>query len=224
MIQLENISLLTPGLRERKPILLEASETFGSRERVGILALPGSGKSTLARVLAGIETPDAGHVHREGRVSWPIGFAGFLHPNLSVRDNLDIFARMSGLDPDAVFAFCEDFCAIPDLGARTMQTITPTQRALLAYACALSVPGPAMWIADEVITVGEPRERARCDALLAERLDTGGLIFISRNPRQLRTYCDRFLVLIRNRLVPCTDLDMAKDALELAGQHDPAAA
>ena len=113
MIQLDNISLFTPGLRGRKPILLEASETFGSRERVGILALPGSGKSTLARVLAGIETPDAGHVRREGRVSWPIGFAGFLHPNLSVCDNLDIFARMSGLDPDAVFAFCEDFCAIP---------------------------------------------------------------------------------------------------------------
>ncbi|MEM6310862.1 MAG: ATP-binding cassette domain-containing protein [Pseudomonadota bacterium] len=224
MIALNNISVYTPGLTRRAPIVLDGCETFASRERVGILAAPGSGKSTLARVLSGIETPDAGRVRREGRVSWPIGFAGFLHPNLGVRDNLDIFARMTGLVPEDVFDFCDDFCAIPDLARLHMRDITPTQRALLAYACALSVPGPAMWIADEVITVGEPRERARCDALLSERLESGGLIFISRNPRQLRTYCDRYLVLIKQRLVACNDLDMAKDALELAGRHDPAAA
>lgn len=219
MITLENVDILTPGFLRRDPILIGANATFRRGERVGILALPGSGKSTLARMLAGIDAPDRGTIRRQGRVSWPIGFAGFLHPNLGVRDNLKIFARLMGMPPAEVLTFCEEFAGIPGLADRMMQDLTPTQRALLAYACAVSVPGPAMWIADEVISVGEPHHRARCDNVLAERLKDGGLVFISRNTRQLKLTCERFMVLINRRLVPCHDVDVAREALDLQHQE-----
>lgn len=215
MITLDKACILKPGIFDREPILIDATATFRRGERVGILALPGSGKSSLARLLSGIEQPDRGSVHREGRVSWPIGFAGFLHPALSVRENLHIFERLVGMPPDATVEFCEDFSGIKDLGRIRMHALTPTQRAIVAYACALSVPGPAMWIADEVYSVGEREHRAKCDKVLSERLKDGGLVFISRNARQLNAHCDRFFVLIKRRLVPCDDLDVAQDALEL---------
>lgn len=219
MIALENVSILTPGVFRREPILVDATARFSRGERVGILAAPGSGKSTLARLLAGIERPDRGRVSSKGRVSWPIGFAGFLHPKLKVRDNLAVFARMTGMAPEDVTEFCEDFCRIDDLADRVMQDLTPTQRLLLAYACALSVPGPAMWIADEVISAGQPQDRTRCDKLLAERLETGGLVFLSRNVRQLKLHTDRHFVLINRHLVPCNDLDVANEALELSANQ-----
>lgn len=215
MIRLEGVSILKPGALRRDPILVDATATFGSRERIGILAQPGSGKTSLARLLSGVERPDRGTVHSEGRVSWPIGFAGFLHPKLSVSDNITVFARMNGLTPDYVLEFCEEFCGIAGLATRIMQDMTPTQRALLAYACAVSVPGPAMWIADEVITVGEPHERKQCDRVLSERLSAGGLVFMSRNVRQLKAYCSRFFVVINQHLVECEDVDVAKEALDL---------
>lgn len=216
MISLENVTLLKPGFFKREAILVDANAEIGTRERVGILAAPGSGKSSLARLFAGIDSPDGGVIRRDCRVSWPIGFAGFLHPNLSVRENLTTFARLTGLSPDNVIGFCEEFCSDEDLSARKMRDLSPTQRAMLGYACSLSVPGPAMWVADEVITIGEPRDRTRCDEILSDRLKEGGLVFLSRNARQLRAYCDRFLVLINQRLVECDDLGVAQEALELS--------
>lgn len=215
MIALRNVSILTPGLTRRRPILLDASARFETGARVGILAAPGSGKSSLARLLSGIDTPDRGSVRREGRVSWPIGFAGFLHPELTVRANLASFARLVGMAPQAVCDFCDAFVGLDGLTDMRMKQLTPTQRAILAYACAVSVPGPATWIADEVISVGESLHRTRCNEILSDRLTEGGLIFLSRNPRLLKAWCDRFLVLIDHRLVPCEDVDVAQEALEL---------
>ena len=215
MIALDRVTILTPGLRHRRTLLSDASLRVDHGERLGILAAPGSGKSTLARVFAGIDQPDGGQIRREGRVSWPIGFAGFLHPELSVARNLATLARLTGMPEEEVTAFCEGFTGIPGLAARPMKTLSPTQRATLAYAAALCVPGPATWIADEVISVGEPHHRRLCDQILTERLQDGALIFLSRNARQLRLWCDRFMVLIAGRLVPCEDLDVAQEALEL---------
>lgn len=219
MIALENVSILKPGLGRRDPILVDATVTFGTTERTGILAAPSTGKSSIARLLSGIERPDRGTVRADNVVSWPIGFAGFLHPELSVRDNLGMFARLVGMEPEAVADFCADFCGIDGLFRKKMKDLTPTQRAMLAYACALSRPDPSMWIADEVITVGEPRDRAKCDDILSDRLERGGLIFLSRNVRQLKLYCDRFFVLINRRLVACDDLDVAQEALEMSARR-----
>ena len=220
MIELDNVTILKPGYLRRDPILEDATATFRMGERTGILAAPGTGKSMFARLLSGIEPPDRGTVRTSGPVSWPIGFAGFLHPELSVRDNVTIFSRLVGVPADTVEEFCINFCGIENLYQRKMVDLTPTQRAILAYACALSNPAPSMWIADEVITIGEPRDRKRCDEVLAERLECGGLIFLSRNKRLLRAYCDRFFVLINRRLVPCDDLDVAQKAFEMLDQDN----
>lgn len=214
MITLQDVSLLTPGFLQRDPILLHADVTFATGERVGILAKPGTGKSSIARMLSGVEEPDGGTITRRGRVSWPIGFAGFLHPFLTVGENIDYFARLVGIDPEETASFCVDFCGTAGLLDLPMQNVSPTQRALLSYACAMAVDYPTTWIADEVITVGEPHDRDRCEKILASRLETGGLIFLSRNIRQLKQYCERFYVLLNCQLVPCDDLVAAQRALD----------
>lgn len=56
----------------QKTILDRVSLSIHSGERVGLVGSNGSGKSTLARILAGIETPDAGNVavRREATVAY----------------------------------------------------------------------------------------------------------------------------------------------------------
>lgn len=218
MIELRDVSLLKPGFRERTPILLNANITFESGSRVGILAKPGSGKSSIARLLSGVDEPDEGYITRHGRVSWPIGFAGFLHPNLTVGENINFLARLAGVDAAEMAAFCLDFCRTKDLLVTQMQNVPPTQRALLSYACAMAIDYPTTWIADEVITVGETADRDRCDEILASRLESGGLIFLSRNMRQLKQYCDTYYVLLNCQLVPCNDLVTAQRALDLSNE------
>ena len=47
-----------------RSVLTGVGLTLGSRERVGLVGRNGCGKSTLARILAGLETPDAGEIAR----------------------------------------------------------------------------------------------------------------------------------------------------------------
>lgn len=215
MIALDQVSVFRPGSRQRQPIVLDATINFGSRERIGILAPAGSGKSTLTRVLAGVDQPDIGDVMHRGRVSWPLGFAGFLHPELSAAQNLTIIARLTGQDSTRLVAFCTQFCEFAGGLDRRTGDLSPTERAILAYSCNMAVPAIHL-IADETITVGDGVMQMKCEAMLEQRLRTGGLILVSKNSRQIGRYCNRYFVLIHARLTPCSDLDVAQMALSLS--------
>jgi capsular polysaccharide transport system ATP-binding protein len=214
MITLCDVKVMPRGSESQMPLLYGANAVFGPRARIGILAAAGSGKSALARVLSGIEKPTQGFISHEGRVSWPIGFAGFLHPHVTVAENIGSFIRLTNHPGRDVLGFCEQFCGTPGLRNSLVRDLTPTQRALLAYACSMSVQGPAMWIADEIITLGDTDTRQLCDAILAERLSNGGLVYLSRSQRQLERYCDKFYVLIQGRLLPCDDPSTGQAALD----------
>ena len=43
-------------------VLDRASLTIGARDRIGLVGRNGSGKSTFLKILAGVQTPDAGSV------------------------------------------------------------------------------------------------------------------------------------------------------------------
>ncbi len=212
MIQLRNVKHGRIGVR---PMLDSISLQVPAGTRLGILATPGSGKSTLARILSGLQQPDQGDVHLTGDVSWPIGFAGFLHPHLSIEQNINVLARLKSVGPARYLAQCLTFADIhvaPDLMTRDL---TPTQRALLGYAAAVTLRWDFL-IADEVITVGNPELRAKCDAFLDGLPSDVGLVFLSRNPAQIQRYCDHHLVLLNGKLRPCPDLQAGLDALTLS--------
>ena len=83
-------------------VLSDLSVEFPASENVGVLGRNGAGKSTLLRIISGVEKPDHGDVHRHGRVSWPIGFAGGFNGSLSGEENCRFVARIYGEDVDRV--------------------------------------------------------------------------------------------------------------------------
>ncbi len=218
MIVLDNVSRIQRTDSGTIPLLTEASEYFGRHERVGILAAPGTGKSSVARLLSGIEKPDSGHVYREGKTSWPIGFAGGFHPELTGAQNIRFLSELVGQDPLEAIAFCTEFADLGDSLSKKNKTFSSVERAMLAYSFSLSVPCD-MYIADEVIGVGDTDMRLRCSAILDQRLENAGLIFLSKNPAQLQKHCSRFLLLIESKLVPCYDLNEGVEALMASNER-----
>lgn len=214
MIALNDVTLFRPGTRRRELILRNVTLNFPRNVRVGILAAQGTGKSTIARLLSGIEKPDYGVVSHVGQVSWPLGFAGFMHPFLSVSENLHFIAQLCGLAPDHMVAFCQTFIGARFEPHKMVQDLAPAERMALSYACSVAKEWDH-YIVDETISVGDTQMRARCDALLARRQRDAGLVIVSRNVQTLKNNADLHFVLINAELKPCPDLDAGFKALEL---------
>ena len=89
--------------------------SFPSGKIVGLLGRNGAGKSSLLRMMAGTMRPTSGQVQVEGRVSWPVGFAGGFHGDLTGLQNTRFVARIYGVDSDQLADFVESYS---ELGAQ----------------------------------------------------------------------------------------------------------
>lgn len=219
MIALVDASRRVMGPDGPRVLLAQMSLVIDQGERVGILAARGSGKSMLARLLCGVDQPDSGAILREGRISWPLGFAGGLHPDLTVAENIAITARLTGEDVQDLTALCG---LLGDLGPilnRPVRMISPAQRAAVGWCLAAGVTCDT-YIADDTIGFGLDGQRDLAEAFLLQRLEMAGLVFLSSNPQQIARFCTRNFVLLSGHLVPCPDLRAGHRAL--SAMTDPA--
>lgn len=91
-----------------KRVLRSASLSCGQGEVVLLLGANGAGKSTLLRIMAGLSRADGGSIRRASGAS--LGFLShhlLLYSRLSVRENLSLFASVSGAGSEAVHAAIE---------------------------------------------------------------------------------------------------------------------
>ncbi|MCW1951922.1 MAG: ATP-binding cassette domain-containing protein, partial [Octadecabacter sp.] len=106
MLEFVNVSKSFWTGTQRKVILDSASFRVELGNSLGILAPNGTGKTTIINMMAGLEKPDEGQVNRNCRVSFPLGFMGGVATRHSAMENSRYIARLYGLDPDYVEAFC----------------------------------------------------------------------------------------------------------------------
>jgi heme exporter protein A len=151
----------------------------------GLLAVRGpngSGKSTLLRCLAGLLAVDAGTIRAEvgGRALDSAGRrreVGFLAPDLalyeelSVTENLELFARLRGLPPAPGAALAARFGLPP---GRAWRALSSGMRQRLRWAWALA-HRPRLLLLDEPFQNLDAEGEATARALLEEHLAGGGL-------------------------------------------------
>ena len=86
--------------------------TFPAGQAMALLGRNGAGKSSLLRMVAGTMRPDQGRIYRNGSVSWPVGFQGSFHPDLTGVENARFAARIYGVDSDEITDFVADFAEL----------------------------------------------------------------------------------------------------------------
>jgi capsular polysaccharide transport system ATP-binding protein len=212
MYGFHNCTKLYEADGEVRHILMDATFTFGSRDRVAILAGGGTGKSTLIRLMGGLEAPTSGQVHRAPGTSWSIGFAGAFHPALTGEENIRILATMLKADPDAVSAFVALSSELGDDYRGALASYSSGMRARLAFAFSMAIP-QSFYLADEVVGAGDGQYRLRSERMLLRRLETAGLLLVTRNPRIAERFVDQFAVLHRHRIIRCTTIEEARELL-----------
>lgn len=172
-------------------------------ESIGLMGLNGSGKSTLLKMINGVMRPDAGTLLTRGRIAGLIATGAGFHPQLSGEENLVLNAAILGMSERELKRKYDDIVAFADLG-RTLEApvghYSSGQRARLGFAVAVHVDSD-IFLADEVLAVGDKPFRAKCMKKMMEIRDSGRtLVFVSHSPASVEKMCSRVIVLEKGRL------------------------
>ena len=168
-------------------------------QSVGLLGRNGAGKSTLLKLIAGTLPADQGRIVRHGRVSWPVGFAGSFHPDLTGRQNLRFVARLYGADVRALERFVSAFAGLGWQLDTPVRGYSSGMRARLGFGLSMAMPFE-LYLVDEVTAVGDAAFRASSEALLRERLKGAAALVVSHALQQLERLCTSGLVLENGRM------------------------
>lgn len=205
MIALHNLWKQFPGA----PVVAQGiTATFPTGQATALLGRNGAGKSSLLAMIAGTLRADAGQVVRHGTVSWPVGFAGAFHPDLTGAQNTRFVARVYGVDSRALLGFVSDVAGLGDQMRQPVRRYSSGMRARLGFAISMGIPFD-MYLVDEVTAVGDAVFRRESSDLLKARLGQAGAIVVSHAPAQLRGLCSAGAVLQEGRLRMFDDLEDA---------------
>ncbi|SHI07542.1 ABC transporter ATP-binding protein [Marivita hallyeonensis] len=205
MIVLQDVWKRFPG---GAPVAQGVSAVFPRGRATALLGANGAGKSSLLAMIAGTLRPDAGRVVRQGTVSWPVGFAGAFHPDLTGAQNTRFVARVYGVDSGALLSFVRDVSGLDRAMGQPVRRYSSGMRARLGFALSMGIPFD-MYLVDEVTAVGDAAFRRETSALLRARLGQAGAVVVSHAPAQLREICTAGAVLREGRLEMFDDLDVA---------------
>ncbi len=208
MIRLENVSKDFPLRSGRKQVIRNATAVFPPGRSVALLGRNGAGKSTLLDIIAGTTRPSRGRVITQGRVSYPVGFAGSFHPDLTGAQNARFVARIYGVDTTALLDFVADFAQLGPHFHMPLRTYSAGMKARLSFGVSMGIPFDT-YLVDEVTSVGDGAFRRKSIALFDARREHAGAVVVSHSVTMIRRICDMGAVLENGVLRVFDDLDEA---------------
>jgi ABC-2 type transport system ATP-binding protein len=190
--------------------------TFDVRpgEIFGFLGPNGAGKTTTIKMLTGLLAPTSGEgsvagldirTERVG-ISSRIGYMSqrfSLYTDLTVRENIDLFAGLYGVEGDRLEERRGWILAMSDLGnaeERLTAELPLGWKQRLALGCALVHEPPILFL-DEPTSGVDPVARRRFWDLIDGLSDHGTTVFVSTHYMEEAEYCHRLALLNRGRLV-----------------------
>ena len=208
MIRLENLTKIYRLDGQRKTVADDISVTFPTGVSIALLGRNGAGKSTLMRMIAGTEDPTSGHIFSTGSISWPVGFAGSFHGDLTGQQNVRFIARIYGVDTQELSDFVEDFAELGNHYRLPFRSYSSGMRSRLAFGTSMGIPFDT-YLVDEVTAVGDAAFRARSTRVFNARMKTSGAIVVSHSMPQVRELCQVGAVLEHGRLHYYEDIEAA---------------
>jgi putative spermidine/putrescine transport system ATP-binding protein len=194
------------GTRALEPISLDVARG----ETVVFLGPSGCGKTTLLRIIAGLETPDAGgrvrfnetdvtRIPIEQRNVGMVFQSYALFPNMSVAENIGYGLKIRGVPRDVRTRRVAELVAltgIQGLEQRRVDQLSGGQRQRVALARAVAVR-PSILLLDEPLTALDAALRERLRGELDRLLRTLGIttIYVTHDQAEAMALGDRIVVM-----------------------------
>jgi capsular polysaccharide transport system ATP-binding protein len=172
---------------------------FPTGQSVALLGPNGAGKSSLLRMIAGTMLPSSGSVLTDGSISWPVGFAGSFHKELTGAQNVRFVARIYGVDTNSLVDYVEDFADLGRNFHKPFGTYSSGMRSRLAMGTSMGIEFDT-YLVDEVTSVGDAAFKAKSQAVFADRMRNSSSIVVSHSMPFIRKTCTMGAVLHQGRL------------------------
>lgn len=194
MLVLDKITKVFNTEGVRKTILEDVSFSVPLGKSVALIGRNGAGKSSLMRIISGLINPTSGSIKTDKSVSWPVGFAGSFHGDMTGAQNARFVARVYGVPSNQVVAFVDDYAELGSELHNPVRTYSSGMRSRLAFAISMSIDFD-FYLIDEVTSVGDANFRKKSADTLLEKVKTSGAIVVSHSPETLRQLCTSAVVI-----------------------------
>ncbi len=214
-------------LGETLAVLTHVSRSYGGHRAVddisfeirrgevlGLLGPNGAGKTSTMRMLCGVLAPESGHIRVGGhdiieapqQAKAAIGYLPEqppLYPDLSVDQYLDFCAslhRMARANRAAALERAKTRCGLQDVGRRLIGNLSRGYQQRVGIAQAI-LHDPALIILDEPTAGLDPAQIVSIRALVRELGATHGVLVSTHILSEVRSVCDRVLIIGAGRLL-----------------------
>lgn len=194
MIALERLTKSVPVPGGRKYLARDVSMTFPTGEAVALMGRNGAGKSTLLQIIAGTVNPDRGRIVSEGSISYPVGFSGSFHRDMTGAQNARFVARIYGVDTDELLDFVAEFAGLGTQMHSPVRTYSSGMKSRLAFGISMGIQFDT-YLVDEVTSVGDKAFRRKSAQVFRDRMAQSGAIVVSHSMGELRELCDSGVVI-----------------------------
>ena len=209
MIVCENLWKTYRTRGEESTVARDINAVFPTGVAVALLGRNGAGKSTLMSLIAGNQKPTRGRIWSDGTISWPVGFAGSFHGELTGAQNVRFVSRVYGVDTDMLAAFVEDFAELGRHYHMPLRTYSSGMRSRLAFGVSMGIHFDT-YLVDEVTSVGDERFKVKANEVFQRRIGASGAIVVSHSMAIVRQMCSKAAVLENGEL---TMYESVEDAI-----------
>lgn len=191
-----------------REILSLATVEIPSNQHIALFTSSVEESNLVINLLAGIEPPTSGHIRRAANVSFPVGHAGGLQAELTLRHNSAHVARLYDADPSSVVDFMAGIAGLRDVLDVRFRDLPAALKRQFAQVLAYSIPFDTYLLNVEPTRVAADHRAIAC-ALFEARTRTSGAIVAVRQPAFARTHCGMALCLLDGKLVLFSDVEAA---------------
>lgn len=199
MIRLQNLCKTFVVSGKRRIVADDLCLTFPTGASVALLGRNGAGKSTLMSMIAGTQEPDSGTIWSDGTISWPVGFKGSFHRDLTGAQNVRFVARVYGVDTQELSDFVEDFTELGVHYHLPFRTYSSGMRSRLSFGVSMGIHFDT-YLVDEVTSVGDAVFKTKSTRIFQDRMRDSGAIVVSHSMAKIRQLCTMGAVLEDGRL------------------------
>jgi capsular polysaccharide transport system ATP-binding protein len=218
MLEFNNVSKSFWTGQSRKVILDRATFRVELGNSLGILAANGTGKTTIINMMAGLEKPDEGEIRKSCRISFPLGFMGGVVPKHTGNENARFIARLYGLDPDYIEAFCRWLTGIGEYFDMPVGTYSQGMKSRFTFALLLALEFDIYLIDEGMPSTTDVEFNRKAGDILRERLKSATVIVVSHQAATLEKFCRTAAVLRDGKLHMFDTLEEAKQLYDYSAQ------